>query len=244
MAALTSRQIKILKALVDEFIESAKPVGSETLEKKFSFGVCPATLRNEMVRLTQMGYLKKGHSSAGRAPTSMGLKFYVRELMTPSKLSVSEEVGVKEKIWSHRSDFDNLLKEATKELAKRTGNMSLAVTTQGGIYFAGIANLLDDQEFYDIDVTKTALGLLDETSFWLKLMDSLFSSPQSESEIHLLVGQDLGNEYLEPCGLVYQDYEGGPYRGIIGVMGPARLRYNQIVPLVDYFAKLLSQVGQ
>ena len=245
MANLSPRQIKILKSLVEEFIESAKPVGSDTLEKKYNFGVCPATLRNEMVYLTRAGYLKKDHSSAGRRPTSMGLKFYVRELMTQKKLSVAEEVGVKEKIWDYKADFDNLLKEATKELAKRTRKMSLAATTQGGLYCSGMANLLDEPEYFDIDVTKTTLSLLDQVDFWFKLMDNLFSSHQAETEaIHLLVGQDLGMEFLEPCGFVYQDYEGGPYKGIIGVMGPARLPYQEVVPMVNYFAKLLSEVGK
>jgi len=248
MGDLTPRQIKILKALVDEFIETARPVGSQTLEKKFNFGVCPATLRNEMSRLTQMGYLKKEHSSAGRMPTSMGLKFYVKQLMTPKKLSVAEEVGVKEKIWGYKNDFDNLLREATRELSRRTGKMSLAATSQGNLYSSGASNLLNEPEFFDIDVAKTTLSLLDQAGFWLKLMDDLFSSVAAHADgrdqIHLLVGHDLGMEFLEPCSFVYQDYEGGPFKGIIGVMGPARLPYNEVIPLVDYFAKLLSEVGK
>lgn len=245
MANLTPRQIKILKSLIEEFIETAKPVGSETLEKKYNFGVCPATLRNEMAKLTQMGYLKKQHSSAGRTPTTMGLKFYVRELMTPRRLSVTEEVGVREKIQDYKNNFDLLLQETTKELSKRTGKMALAATAQGKVYHFGAANLLDEPEYFDIDVTKTTLSLLDETDFWLQLIENLFSSSQhQEEEIHLLVGQDLGMEFLEPCCFLYQDYEGGAYRGIIGIMGPARLPYEEVVPLVNYFAQLISEVGR
>jgi heat-inducible transcriptional repressor len=245
MADLTSRQIKILKSLIDEFIETARPVGSETLEKKYNFGVCPATLRNEMAKLTQMGYLTKEHSSAGRIPTSMSLKFYVRELMTPRRLSVSEEVGVKEKILNFRSDFNTLLKEATKELSRRTQKMSLAVTIQGAVYHHGLSNLLDEPEFLDIDVTKTVLSLLDEVSFWLRLVENLSAShPSGKDDIHLLLGQDLGNEFLQPCGFIYQDYESGPYKGIIGIVGPARLHYSEIVPLINYFAEVLSEVGR
>jgi len=77
MAELTQRQIKILKCITEEFIETASPVGSETLEKKFNLGISSATIRNEMADLTKLGYLKKGHLSAGRGPTSMGLKYYV-----------------------------------------------------------------------------------------------------------------------------------------------------------------------
>ncbi|MBU3935283.1 hypothetical protein KJ909_01285, partial [Patescibacteria group bacterium] len=102
MADLTSRQIKILKHITEEFIETATPVGSETLEKKYSLGISSATIRNEMSTLTQLGFLKKGHLSAGRAPTSMGLKYYVRNLMDSKGLSVGEEIKAKEKIWDYR----------------------------------------------------------------------------------------------------------------------------------------------
>ena len=81
MHDLTSRQIQILKSLIEEYIETAEPVGSETLEKKHNLSASPATIRNEMVRLTELGYLKKPHTSAGRIPTPMGMKFYVKQLM-------------------------------------------------------------------------------------------------------------------------------------------------------------------
>jgi len=243
MADLTPRQIKILKAIIEEFIETARPVGSEALDKKYNFGVCPATLRNEMAKLTQVGYLSKIHSSSGRTPTSMGLKFYVRELMTPQKLSVSEEVGVKEKIWDFHHDFNVLLREATKELSKRSKKMAMAATSQGGLFFAGIASLLDEPEFLDIDVTKTTLALMDQANFWLRIVDSVLSSPQDDAA-HFLIGHDLGEELLESCGIVFQNYESGPYKGIIGVMGPARQRYDKVIPLVNYFAQLISEVGR
>jgi len=243
MADLTSRQIDILKAIVEEFIETARPVGSESLEKKYNFGVCPATLRNEMAKLTQMGYLTKAHSSSGRTPTSMGLKFYVRQLMTPRKLSVSEEVGVKEKIWDFQHDFAALLREATKELSRRSRRMALAATSQGNLFFAGIANLLDEPEFWDIDVAKVTLQLVDRPDFWMRIMGTAFSASGQE-EPHLFIGHDFGEELLESCGMVIQDYESGPYRGIIGVIGPARQHYAEIIPLIDYFAQLISEVGR
>jgi len=243
MAQLTSRQINILKAVVEEFIETARPVGSESVEKKYNLGASPATIRNEMSKLTQLGYLKKPHASAGRMPTSMGLKFYVKNLMTPKKLSVAEEVGVKEKIWDYRNDFDRMLREATKELARRTQALALATTKEGDLYTCGLANLLDYQEFFDIDVTKTVLSLMDQTDYWLRIVNRTLSS-ESEEPFYLLVGEELESEFLEPCGFIYQSYQADPHQGIIGVVGPARLRYGQVVPLVDYVASLISELGK
>lgn len=241
MTDLTQRQIKILKCITEEFIETAAPVGSETLEKKFSLGISSATIRNEMSALTQLGFLKKGHLSAGRAPTSMGLKYYVRNLMTPKNLSVSEEIGAKEKIWDYRNEFERLLKETTKELATKTRSMAIATTDHGAIYSYGASNLLDEPEFFNIDVTKTVLSLLDNTNFWFEILKKA-NNQDEEKIIHLLIGEDLGMEHLEPCGFVYQNYEAGPHRGILGIVGPARFRYTSVVPVVDYFAELISTI--
>ncbi len=243
MAQLTNRQVKILKAVVEEFIETAEPVGSATLEKKYNFDVSPATIRTEMSQLTQFGYFKKPHPSAGRMPTSMALKYYVRNLMAPDKLSVAQEVGVKEKIWDFRHDFEKLMEEATKELSKRTQTLALSTTEKGDFYAYGMANLLDYKEFFDIDVTRTVLTLMDRADYWVKVVNRTFST-EIEQPFYLLIGEELEREFLEPCGFIYQTYEADPYRGVIGVIGPARLPYSKIVPLVDYVANLLSEYGE
>jgi heat-inducible transcriptional repressor len=246
MADLTQRQIKILKCVTEEFIDNAGPVGSENLERKYNLGISSATIRNEMSALTQLGYLKKSHLSAGRMPTSMGLKYYVRNLMTPKSLSVTEEIGVKEKVWDYRNEFDRLLKEATRELALRTRSMAISTTDHGSVYSYGASNLLEEPEFFNIDVTKTVLSLIDNSNFWFDIVSrSGTNNPAStEGVIHLLIGEDLGMEHLEPCGFVYQTYESGPHRGIVGVVGPARCHYQSVIPVVDYFADLISTISR
>src|SRR6266576_5106046 len=102
MHNLTQRQIEILRSVIEEYIESAEAVGSETIEKKHNLSASPSTIRNEMVRLSEYGNLKKTHSSAGRVPTAMGLKFYVRELMKEKDLSTVAEVKLKEQVWDDR----------------------------------------------------------------------------------------------------------------------------------------------
>jgi heat-inducible transcriptional repressor len=244
MADLTQRQVKILKCVTEEFIDSALPVGSETLERKFNLGISSATIRNEMASLTQLGFLKKGHLSAGRCPTSMGLKYYVRNLMTPKNMSVSDEIGVKEKVWGYRNEFEKLLKETTRELALRTRSLAIATTDQGAIFSFGASNLLEEPEFYNIDVTKTVLSLLDNPAFWFDIISKAGVNTEEPSTqlIHLLVGEDLGMEHLEPCGFIYQTYQAGPHRGIVGVIGPARVHYQVVIPVVDYFADLISTI--
>ncbi len=242
MADLTPRQIAILKNIVEEFIATARPVGSQTLEKRLSLGVCPATIRNEMVRLTEMGYLYKAHASSGRLPTTMGLKFYVHQLMEPAKLSVAEEIGIKNALWEQRQRPESLLRQAARELARRSRQLALTISDQGDFYLAGAANLLEEPEFFDIDVTKSVLTLIDQADFWQHLLETAFQL--EEDNFSLLLGAELGEGELESCGLVYHRYQLANRRGLVATLGPARLKYQQIIPLVNYFAKILAEIGR
>ncbi|MGB9911452.1 MAG: HrcA family transcriptional regulator [Microgenomates group bacterium] len=241
MTPLTERQIRILKALVEEYIETGEPVGSEILEKKYDLGVSPATIRNEMAKLTEAGFLRQPHTSAGRVPTKEAFKFYVDKLMEEKQLSVAEEVTAKEKVWDSRFDFDNFLDEIVKTLASQTQTLSLAVVEGGKVYHSGYANILNQPEFYDIDVTRTVLSLLDEEEEIRKIFSRCFG----EGPIHLLIGDELGYKFLEPCGLVFANFDAGENRrGSLGVFGPNRLNYSQIIPFVRYFVKLIEELGR
>ena len=241
MADLTERQTKILRAIVEEYIETAEPVGSETLEKKYSLGISPATIRNEMIKLTEAGFLRQPHTSAGRVPTSIGFKFYIDQLMEEKKPSVAEEVAAKEAIWDYRHEFDRLMREATRALASQTRALAVAATEAGDVYSAGYAHILDIPEFFDIDVTKTVLGLLDE----FKTLHSLFEKSYGEDPVHILLGEDLGQEFLQPCGMVFTNFKAGPKRsGSIGVIGPCRLNYPTVVPTIRYFGELISEMAK
>lgn len=241
MINLTERQTNLLKVIIEEYINSAQAVGSEAIEKKYpELGISPATIRNEMVKLTDLGYLQKPHTSAGRTPTPAGLKFYIHELMKAKELSVSEEVGVKEKIWDARFDLDKLLRQATKALAEKTHTLAMATDDEGDLYYAGAANILEMPEFYDIDLTRSLLLMLDRFDFWINLFSR---AVESEDPIHVLLGEELGN-YLSPCGFVYTHYTAGKHQGAIGVVGPARLNYPYVIPVVRYFGGLISEVGK
>jgi heat-inducible transcriptional repressor len=240
MSDLTQRQRQILKHLVEEYMNTAEPVGSETLEKKYNIGASPATLRNEMVKLTDLGFLKKPHYSAGRTPTPIGLRLYVSELMKEQELSVAEEVAVKEKIWDYRNEFEKLLREATRSLADRTKNLALTATKEGDLISSGTCHILEMPEFYDIDVTRNLLSLLDRSDYFTKLVEKFMD----DEEIHVLVGDDFGSDVSGSYGFVFRRFHSKDQEGVIGVLGPARLNYPYIIPTVRYFSDLIDELSQ
>lgn len=237
MHNLTQRQVEILRSVIEEYIETAEPVGSETIEKKHNLSASPATIRNEMVKLSEYGYLKKPHSSAGRIPTAQGMKFYVRELMKEKELSTVEEVALKEKVWDYRERMQRFLKEATRSLAEKTNTLAIATTDEGEMYCSGYANILEMPEFFDIDVTKTLLEALDEYESFA----SIFTTTQDDDDIHVLIEDELGNRLRGPYGFIFTEYTTPlNVHGRIGVLGPARLQYTSIIPTVRYFAELIN----
>jgi len=241
MHDLTARQVEILKSLIEEYIESAEAVGSETLEKKHNLSASPATIRNEMVRLTDLGYLKKLHISAGRVPTPLGMKFYVKQLMKERELSTAEEVSLKEKVWDLREKEREFLKEVTKTLADRTKTLAVITTNEGDIFCAGYANILDMPEFFDIDLTKNLLQVVDESEY----IRSIFVGQVDDSDIHIVLGDELGPRLNGPYGFVYKRYH-TPMNliGEVGVLGSSRLDYTSIVPTVRYFGNLIEEIAK
>lgn len=239
MAELSGRQKELLKAIIEEYIATAEPVGSEAIVGKYSLGVSPATVRNEMALLIKEGYLHQPHTSAGRAPTPMGMKFYINDLMKEQEVPVKDEVEIKENLWDHRFHFHRLLRQATKELAEKTGTMAIASTEEGDLFHYGAYTILDMPEFYDIDMTKSVLMLADRT----EMLTPIIERAVGNEPVHILLGDDLGAEYLSYCGLVFSPFGAGKKNaGIIGVVGPSRMAYPRVIPTVRYFGDLLTEL--
>ncbi|OGH51679.1 MAG: hypothetical protein A3G13_03045 [Candidatus Levybacteria bacterium RIFCSPLOWO2_12_FULL_37_7] len=239
---LTQRQIEILKSLIEEYIDTAESVGSETLEKKHNLSVSPATIRNEMVRLTDLGYLRKPHTSAGRIPTPMGMKFYVRQLMKEKELSVVEEVAVKERLWDLLNKIHEFMRELTRTLAEKTKTLAVATASDGTVYASGYANILDMPEFFDIDITRSLLSAIDEFDYFKDLCQK---AEEDNEGIHILMGEELGPKLPPQYGFVFTRYTTPEnISGDIGVLGPVRLNYMYVVPTVRYFGGLIEEIAK
>ncbi len=240
MEDLTQRQIDILKEIIHEYTETGGAVGSDILEKKYKLGVSPATIRNEMVELAKKGYLKKTHFSSGRIPSAKGFRFYIKHLMKQKEMSTTDEVSYKNGVWDERKESHRLLSQAAKVLSQKTGLLSLVTTNLGDIYYSGMANLLNEPEFLDINLSRTLFGRLDEISFWEKILEDMFLL---EDEIYYMLGEeDFHDPVFDCCASVFGEFQGTKIKGIIGVIGPKRMSYDNIIPQIRYFSGLLGEI--
>ncbi|MBW7955257.1 hypothetical protein H3C66_00835 [Patescibacteria group bacterium] len=238
MIDLTPRQIHILRAIIEEYISTAEPVGSETIDRKFNLGVSPATIRNEMVYLTKQGYLNKSHSSAGRSPTPLAMKLYVNELMKEKELSVADEVSAKERVWDSRKELDSLLYQVVRSLAERSHALGIAMTNQQKLFHSGYSNLLQMPEFYDINVMRQVLSMIEE----IRVLEEIFESGASESIIRVVYGEELGNRNLNPVGVIFMTFDVRDIHCRIGVIGSHRFDYPYIIPMMKYYRGLINEI--
>lgn len=237
---LTDRQGQLLKSIIELYVKTGEPVSSELVEKSNNLGVSPATIRNEMVKLTDLGYIKQPHTSAGRVPTAMGFRLYIHDLMREKEVPVFDEVAIKQQLLQKRAHFYRVVQEATKALAQKCDTLAMSITDDN-LYYTGAANILDLPEFFDIDVTRFVLSLFDE----LTLLQQIIDKAQGTDPLHIIFGEETGYEYLRPTSFAFINFDDGTEKeGVIGVIGPDRLNFPVVIPYLRYIGAILNDAGR
>jgi len=130
MNILTTRQKKIFSLIVHEHIASADPVGSNNLVQKYNMDLSSATVRNEMAALTDAGFLRQPHTSAGRIPTEEGYRYFVRQLMNETSLPPAIRATINHQFSQMSNDIHQWMRLAASVLANRTNSASLITAPQ------------------------------------------------------------------------------------------------------------------
>ncbi|MBQ4649731.1 MAG: heat-inducible transcription repressor HrcA [Firmicutes bacterium] len=125
---LSERKLKILQAIISDYVRTAEPVGSRTLSKHPELGFSPATIRNEMADLEEMGYLTHPHTSAGRVPSDKAYRLYVNAMMEKKELSREEKIVIAERLKGSATEFEKTIEHAASILSEITNLTSFALT--------------------------------------------------------------------------------------------------------------------
>ncbi|MBO6060485.1 MAG: heat-inducible transcription repressor HrcA, partial [Clostridia bacterium] len=127
---LDIRKMRILQAIVDDYIMTAAPVGSRTVSKRSDMGLSPATIRNEMSDLTELGFLEQPHTSAGRIPSEKAYRLYVNHLMDSAKLSDAEADYIKKHLDARVSEVGEVIRQTARVLSEMTNYTSMVLVPQ------------------------------------------------------------------------------------------------------------------
>jgi len=338
IGTLTERQEGILRQVVFHFIRTATPVGSRYISKRSEAELSPATIRNVMADLEDLGYLSHPHTSAGRIPTDQGYRYYVDYLMEIERIS-REELSQLERQLDHASDPNDLFRETSKLLGKiskqlsivssphvsngifeklelipiSTSKLLVVISIRSGIvrtimlevgveyrrdalnslsgmlnqklsgltlkeiretfldrtkdfqheetglvrlfvdsvdqlfneeksekvHISGTQNIIDQPEFVDPKNFRSVIELIENEEFIVHLLQK---HEDSDKDCVITIGSENKDSKAEEIGLVSATYNIEGIVGRVGIIGPKRMNYGKIVPLVDHVAKIVVKL--
>ncbi len=176
---LTERKLKILQAIISDYVKTAEPVGSRTISKKYDLGISPATIRNEMSDLEEMGYLTHPHTSAGRVPSDMAYRLYVNALMEKPELSREEKSIITARLHENVNEFEKTIEHAAALLSEITNLTSFALTPSQNEDSLKFINLLPVDENTVVLMIVSESGKISNTALKIKV-------PYTEESLQLL----------------------------------------------------------
>ena len=235
---LSNRQKEILSSIIEEYAETASPVGSVTMAKLFN--VSPATIRAEMARLESYGLIAQPHTSAGRVPTDAGYRYYVNALENDKERTEHEQGlersahAIKVRV-SSQSRADAAIRGAVDSLVELTGNLGLA-TIGDQLYLAGISRLFTQPEFIDNARVQAVAKLLDNLEPWLR--EAAPGEP-----LNIFIGQENPIGKNSNVSLIISKFR-SPFsdKSYIGVLGPTRQNYGRVMSLVRHTGNMLEEI--
>ena len=223
---LDERKRKILKEIVDEYIDTAEPVSSAIIVEKYENNISSATVRNDMAELEKAGYLEKTHTSSGRVPSAKGYRLYVDELLKYDNISLEEIKYIQEKLESKANSIEELTKIATTTLSEITHytTVSIGPKTTGQIIEEIKFVLLGSRMLMGIIVTDT--GLVRET---IIKFDEDVTEEQVET-LNYFFNTKLKGEPIERIDASLEQY----------IFRELKCSINIIKPIIEQMKKLID----
>ena len=232
---MTDRQKQILSAIVEQYAEVAAPVGSSLMAK--FFGVSSATIRAEMAELEHLELITQPHTSAGRIPTDKGYRFYVNQIAEPGTGKNLTENRAQRTLSARVTSGglpEQTIRNAVDTLVELTHNLGLA-TIGEQLYMSGLSNLFGQPEFMQVGQVQQVARLLDNLEPWL-----YEAAPNQPLSVY--IGQENPVGGGAGCSLIISRFR-SPFSdsSYIGVLGPTRQSYRDVMALVGRAGKTLEE---
>jgi len=224
-----------LSAIIEQYAEVAVPVGSSLLAKVFN--VSSATIRAEMAELERLGYIAQPHTSAGRVPTDKGYRLYVNNLTSNEEVTNIEtrhERALTARV-QQAGMPERTIRNAVDTLVELTHNLGLA-TIGNQLYMSGLSNLFGQPEFIGGQQVQQVANLLDNLEPWLRE-----AAPNEPLSVYIGAENPIGRS--AGVSLIISRFR-SPFsdHSYIGVLGPTRQSYRDVMALVAHTGKTLEEV--
>ncbi|MBI2463186.1 MAG: hypothetical protein HYV65_03060 [Candidatus Spechtbacteria bacterium] len=237
---MDDRQTTILRYVIEDYINSAIPIGSQFLAEKYGLGISPATIRKEMMDLTEAGYLEQPHTSAGRIPTAKGYHFFVDVVMEDirARNEASDENKIAKKLQQLIDEAEReVMPEITEYIADMTRNFVLGWSSDRAFYSDGVKYLLNEPEFNDHQT------LCEMVLFMEDAQDEIPQRLAPTEKVRVFIGNEnpiskAQDFSMLACSVSLPDNA----EGTIAIVGPMRMQYRKNIAVLDYLQQYTKEL--
>ena len=231
---MNERLQELLKNITVQYIKTAQPVSSKAIAEAGNFDLSSATIRNEMAELENSGYIYHPHTSAGRVPTEKGYQYFVDNFLKPTLPLKRHQEALVKHFGGNRFDHQ-VVKSAAKFLAEISSQAVFVAFANNDFFYTGISNLFSQPEFerrqliYDLSKTIDHLD---------RVIAKIF--PEVDDEVLVSVGSK--NPFARDCSSVMAKYRNNQEEGLIGIIGPMRMDYQNNFSLISFSQQLINNI--
>jgi len=233
---MTERQENILKEVLMEYIESACPVSSQFIENKRKFDFCSATIRNEMQRLTEMGFLYQPHISAGRIPTDKAYRFFVNYLLEKEKATQKTSTEIRKILDEEKKDVLSFTNRLSKFLAEESLSLvTIHLFDEDFFWKEGWGGIFKEPEYREKNFADEFIDLLD-------IFEEDVKELKANNRMEVYIGDE--NPFTGADGfsiIVSKCLFPNKKQGVISLFGPKRMQYKNNINLINSILNVLEQ---
>lgn len=241
---LKERQKSILEAIIQEYINTAHPVASRELVRGLGFNLSPATIRNEMFELDEMGYLEQPHTSAGRIPTDKGFRFYVDEISAVRATDAKKNSRGRARFIPPRADeINEFLHEATKLMAELSHSFAvLGMPSSHNFEKCGFSEIMQEPEFTDEVFAREFAEFADEFE---DVFSDFLNDFEESGRPQVFIGGENPIRSAHRCGVVVSNMPSpADQNGFIALIGPKRMDYRKNISLISEFKQYAGKYAK
>jgi heat-inducible transcriptional repressor len=247
---LNSRQQSLLDSIINEYIDTAQPVSSRSLEKSGFFGLKSATIRAEMKSLEESGYLIQFHTSGGRVPTAKAYRYFVDNLIQFQEIEPENETKktIKKALADLNDDPRQINKSAAQVLSALSENLVIAnVIEENDFFKIGLSSLFEMPEMREFETAFRLTSFFDEfESLFEEIAREFFSgSDRHSDDFKIYIGNENPFKEIKDETIMFAKYDlPRNFTGSLTLIGPTRMDYRKNIGLIKYTTEELNKLAK
>jgi transcriptional regulator of heat shock response len=229
---MDSRKEQFLEYVILDYIDTAQPVSSFTIQKKYQLPYSSATIRNKLAELEEDGYLTQVHTSSGRIPTDQGYRYYVNRLLGRQEI-LRQYASVTHKLLNDMNKMSEIhlkLKKLLLSFAHESGNVAMGKLSSDLIFEEGVSNFLTQPGFSSVAFIRDAIEDLEE----IKSHIDEIGKDVGHGSYRLYIGEESPHTSMHKYSVIVGKFSIDSDDGTIVVVGPKGMQYAKNIALVEY----------